>query len=389
MGLRALVVGAGSAGEGHSLALQQAGVEVAAIASRTPEVVRDVARRLNIAVASTDWRATLRDLQPDIVAVATPGDSHVAIIDAAVQQGCHLYVDKPFAPTAAEARGLWRAARAAGVKTAYAATSNYQPSALLARKLVADGAIGTLLEAEFVSHYHWPSLLPHGWPHLLAEGGGRLNNNFTHKLAIAESVCDSVSLAIAGETRNDLKRAPIVPFPHDFRQWSRSPVAPEQAAAGKWGDVDSDWSYTVLARIGPAGGNPQDAVSVTFRHSCLRRGMVRDYVAFYGTSGTIHVDQAYCQGDLHLWREGEDGFRVVPVGDDIIDALPAVQKLPHWQDGWTVPARAWSALARSFVADIAGQPHEHYFTLADGWRHQEAIDAVRASAGWSVLPTEP
>jgi predicted dehydrogenase len=387
--LRALVVGAGSAGEGHSLALQQAGVDVVAIASRTQDVVRDLARRLGVAVASTDWRATLRDLRPDIVAVATPGGSHVAIIEAAVDQGCHLYVDKPVAPTAPEARRLWRAARAAGVKTAYAATSNYQPAALLARKLVAEGAIGTVLEAEFVSHYHWPSLLPHGWPHVLADGGGRLNNNFTHKLAIAESVCDGVTLAVAGETRNDLKRAPLAPFPHDFRAWTRSPVPPEQAAAGDWAEVDSDWSYTVLARIAAAGAGGQDAASVTFRHSCLRRGMVRDYVAFYGTSGTIHVDQAYCQGDLHLWREGEDGFRVVPVGADIIDALPAVQPQPHWQEGWMVPARAWHALARAFAADIAGRPHDPYFTLADGWRHQEAIDAVRASAGWSNLPIDP
>jgi glutamyl-tRNA reductase len=55
LALRALVVGAGSAGEGHSLALQQAGVDVVAIASRTEAAVRRVAARLGIAVASTDW----------------------------------------------------------------------------------------------------------------------------------------------------------------------------------------------------------------------------------------------------------------------------------------------------------------------------------------------
>ncbi|MFM8992470.1 MAG: gfo/Idh/MocA family oxidoreductase, partial [Alphaproteobacteria bacterium] len=54
--------------------------------------------------------------------------------------GAHLYVDKPFAPTAAEARRLWAATKSAGVRSASAATSNYQPSALLARALVAEGA---------------------------------------------------------------------------------------------------------------------------------------------------------------------------------------------------------------------------------------------------------
>ena len=386
MALRAMVVGAGSAGEGHAMALRQAGAEVAAIASRTAAVVGALATRLGIPVASTDWRATLRDLRPDIVAVATPGDSHAEIIDAALAVGAHLYVDKPFAPTAAEARRLWAATKAAGVRSAYAATSNYQPSALLARALVAEGAIGELLEAEFVSHYHWHERLPYGWPHRLADGGGRLNNNFTHKLAIAESVCAGVTLEVAGETRNDLGRAPVVPFPHDFRDWTRALVPEEQARAARWAEVDSDWSYTVLARISAAGSDPAKAASVTFRHSCLRKGKHQDFVAFYGRKGTIHVDQAYCQGDVHLWREGEAGFSVVPMRADILAALPAVDAQPHWAPGWDVPARAWNALARDFVADIEGRPHRPYFTLADGLRHQEVIDAVRARAGWGAVP---
>ena len=385
MASRAMVVGAGSAGEGHAMALRQAGAEVVAIASRTASVVGALAARLGIPVASTDWRATLRELRPDIVAVATPGDSHAAIIDAALEVGAHLYVDKPFAPTAAEARRLWAATKAAGVRSAYAATSNYQPSALLARALVAEGAIGELLEAEFVSHYHWHERLPYGWPHRLADGGGRLNNNFTHKLAIAESVCRGVTLAVAGETRKDLKRAPIVPFPHDFRDWTRALVPEAQARAARWGEVDSDWSYTVLARIGAPGSDPGAAPSVTFRHSCLRKGRHQDYVAFYGRAGTIHVDQAYCQGDVHLWREGESGFSVVPMRDDILASLPPVEAQPHWAPGWDVPARAWNALARDFVADIEGRPHAPYFTLADGLRHQEVIDAVRARSGWSAI----
>ena len=114
MSLRAMVLGAGSAGEGHALALRQAGAEVVAIASRTAEVVRRVAGDLGIPVATTEWRAALADLRPDIVAVATPGDSHAEMIEAALARHCHIYVDKPVAITAAAARPLARAARAAG-----------------------------------------------------------------------------------------------------------------------------------------------------------------------------------------------------------------------------------------------------------------------------------
>jgi predicted dehydrogenase len=250
MTLSAVILGAGSAGEGHAIALRQAGVEIKAIASRTAKAVEGVAHRLGIPEASTDWISLLKTIKPDIVAVATPGDSHVAMIAAAVESNAHVYVDKPLAPSAAEAKRLWSAVSGARLKSAYAASSNYQPAALYARTLIAEGAIGQPLEAEFVSHYRWSPLLPYGWPHRLATGGGRLNNKFTHKLAIAESVLGGVTLAVTGETRNDLGRAPVAPPQHDFRDWHKSAVKPEAAAKGEWGAVDSDWSYTVLARIG-------------------------------------------------------------------------------------------------------------------------------------------
>ncbi len=389
MALKAMVLGAGSAGEGHSIALQAAGVEVAAIASRTADVVRKVADGLGIRIASTDWRKTLAEIRPDIVAVATPGDTHVEMVETALAQGCHILIDKPVAPTSADARRLAVATRKAGVKSAYAATSSYQPSALLARDLIRYGTIGTVYEAEFVSHYRWPSRLPYGWPHQLKLGGGRLNNNFTHKLAIAESVLNGVSLSIAGETRNDLKRAPKVPMPHDFRDWHKSEVSPEKAESAGWAEVDSDWSYTVLARIGAAGGDPLEAPSVTFRHSCLRKGKHQDYVAFYGANGTVHVDEAYCQGAVHLWQEGDTAFKEVPLTAEIESWLPKPQSRSNWPKGWDIVQRSWNALAREFVHDIEGKEHAPYLTIADGWRHQEVIDAVRGRAGWKDLPKEP
>jgi hypothetical protein len=58
-------------------------------------VVEHVAGQLGIPVASTNWRATLRDQRPDIVAVATPADSHAKIIEAALAQGWPLVEGPP------------------------------------------------------------------------------------------------------------------------------------------------------------------------------------------------------------------------------------------------------------------------------------------------------
>jgi hypothetical protein len=75
----------------------------------------------------------------------------------------------------------------------------------------------------------------------------------------------------------------------------------------------------------------------------------------------------------------------VPVPADILAWLPPVERRANWSAGWKVPQRAWSALARDFIADIEGR----YLTIEDGWRHQEVIDAVRGVDGWTSLPAEP
>jgi predicted dehydrogenase len=93
--LKAVVIGAGLAGEGHTVALQYAGVSVRAICSRTPEVVSELAGRMGVGHASTDWRQTLETVRPDIVAVATPAAAHEEQITAALELGCHIYADKP------------------------------------------------------------------------------------------------------------------------------------------------------------------------------------------------------------------------------------------------------------------------------------------------------
>ena len=63
--LKAMILGAGFAGQGHALALRDCGVEIVAKASRTRTVVERVAGKLDIPVASTDWERTLREIRPD------------------------------------------------------------------------------------------------------------------------------------------------------------------------------------------------------------------------------------------------------------------------------------------------------------------------------------
>jgi len=372
--LRALVFGSGFAAQEHTEALRYCGVEVVGMASRTESVVKEVAERMGIPHASGDWRKSLEDLKPDIVDVGTPGGAHLEMISAAAEAGCHIYCDKPLATNAEDAKEIYKKTREAGVKTAYAATARCNETVVLAQQLVSQGAVGEVFEVECVSHYDWPKLMPYGWSHSLEEGGGRLNNNFPHKLGIVLKVLGGEVLLATGESRNDLKRAPVGPRLHDFRLLRSSALTQAEAEKAEWREVTSDWAYTILARIGPAGTKPEDGVSVTFRHSNLQPRFLHDYVAFYGSEGSIHIEDAYAQGTVHLYARGTDKWEDVPIPAHITDSLP---KIENWA------SRNWTQLAREFVDDIQGNGYSGYLTFREGWIFQEIIDIARKSKGWT------
>ena len=374
--LRAIVLGAGYAGQGHAIALRLAGVEIAGMASRTADVGAKIAASLNIPHYNSDWYRMLAELKPDVVAVGTPGGTHLEMISAALEAGCHILADKPLATTAADSRTLCELAKSKGVKTAYAASYWYQPQALFARELVRSGVLGQVFEVEGVSHFNWPPLMPFGWPHRLEMGGGRLNNNFPHKLAIAQNILGGEVLAAMGESRNDLKRVPIGKDVHDFRDFAKQAMTAEQAAHLKWAEVNSDWAYTALLRIGDPAKDLDDAASVTFRHSALRLGRYGDYMALYGEKGTLHVDGTYMQGPMYLRTDGST-WEELAIPLSIRDSLP--DETDHTQ-------RNWNQLAREFVADILGQPHPRYLTFRDGWIYQEVIDTIRSNKCWISVP---
>ncbi|MEX0762960.1 MAG: Gfo/Idh/MocA family oxidoreductase [Dehalococcoidia bacterium] len=391
--MRALILGSGFAGQEHAAALRRCGVELVGMASRTESVVKEVAAKMDIPFATTDWRSAIKDLKPDIVAVGTPGGVHLDMCVAAAEAGSHIYCDKPLATTAADAKVIWEAARDANVKTAYASTMRYNPAVLHAKELVASGAIGEVSEVECVSHYNWPKLMPYGWSHSLSMGGGRLNNNFTHKLGIVLNVVGGQVLAAMGETRSDLKKAPVGPPVHDFRNLQASALTPEEAEKAEWKDVDSDWAYTVLAKIGAVGSDPAEGISATFRHSGMRPGVTPDYVAFYGSKGSIHIQGAYARGKL-FFRTIEGGETSNPASSSI-DIAPGgpveeletpahiAQSLPDLEND---AQRNWTILARELVDDIQGKGDAGYLTFRDGWLYQEVIDIARKSNGWTVLP---
>ena len=93
--MKVLISGTGFAGQGHADAFRAAGAEIVGIVGRTPNVVREVAGRMGIPYAGTDWQDALDACRPDIVSIATPGGAHYQPIGHAIDFGCHVFCDKP------------------------------------------------------------------------------------------------------------------------------------------------------------------------------------------------------------------------------------------------------------------------------------------------------
>ena len=368
--LKILVHGTGFAGQGHAEAFRYAGAEVIGIVGRTPSVTEAVAQKMSIPYFGTDWEKALSDCAPDIVSIGTPGGAHYAAIKSAIAQGCHVFCDKPMTTEGRTADELYNLAEQRGVKTAYAASFRYMPHVLHAKRLVAQGAIGEPQEVECISHFNLEKDIPFGWSHRKEQGGGRLNNNFTHKLSIVTSVIGETILAIKADVRDDLGKAPIVSGVHNFK--TRRDHIPKDLndPALEWGESNVEWSYTVIAKI--KSDLAKAPVSVLFRHGGLRPRFNEDHIVFYGSEGAIYIGGHYGSGPLYIYGD-DKAWHVRDLPEDIASSIPDVE-------GDT--ERNWRYLIREFVADIQGEATSPYQTFKTGSHYQNLIDVIRQNDNW-------
>ena len=373
--IKVLVHGTGFAGQGHAEAFRYAGAEIVGIVGRTESVVKQVAQDMGIAYAGTDWQQALEDCQPDVVSIGTPGGAHVDPIKQAIAFGCHVFSDKPLTADGSTSKELYELAVAKGVKTAFASSFRYMPEILHAKRLVAAGAIGEPLEVECISHFNLERDIPFGWSHRQEDGGGRLNNNFTHMMSIITSVVGEKILSIMGEVRDDLGRAPIVEGVHNFK--TRRDFIPEDIndPSLKWGESNVEWSYNVLAQL--ESEFAKKPVSVMFKHGGLHPRFNEDHIVFYGSKGAIYIKGHYGAGPLYLYGDNNGGEHK----EWLEQALPAdiAADVPD-VEGDT--ERNWRYLIREMVKDIEGKKVAPYQKFKEGSQYQQLIDLIRKNDYW-------
>lgn len=151
------VVGAGLRGRGYAKFAEAAGIgRVVAVAEP------DTARRTAFVAAHrpeavfTDWRDLVAAGRiADVAVVATQDRLHVGPAVALARLGYHLLLEKPMAPTEAEARQIADAVEEAGVIGAVCHVLRYTAYTRALKAMLDEGRIGTLVSVQHLEPVGW------------------------------------------------------------------------------------------------------------------------------------------------------------------------------------------------------------------------------------------
>lgn len=116
--IRVLVVGAGHMGRSHALAYKQIpGFEIAGLCTRSAESRGKLNQELGGSYPEFgDYYEALRETRPDAVSINTYTETHGPYALAALEAGCHIFIEKPLAETVQQAEQIVAKVRETGRK---------------------------------------------------------------------------------------------------------------------------------------------------------------------------------------------------------------------------------------------------------------------------------
>jgi predicted dehydrogenase len=124
-----------------------------------PDTVRDFAAEHQIALA-TSLDEVLADKSIQAVVLATPHTRHREQVEALAAAGKHIYCEKPFALSKADAQAMLDAVQRAGVLIGVGHHFRLMPSMRKLAELKAAGAFGTIMHVEGNYSHDWLANYP-------------------------------------------------------------------------------------------------------------------------------------------------------------------------------------------------------------------------------------
>lgn len=154
MTLRTAIVGCGKIADSHVEQVRAVGrASVVAVCDREPLMAEQLATRYAIPGRYNDMAKMLAEQAVDVVHIATPPDSHVVLACAAMQAGCHVFLEKPVALTAKQTRQIVDVAEATGKKLCVNYLYNFEAPSIELKQLLSADRLGRIVHVEATYGY--------------------------------------------------------------------------------------------------------------------------------------------------------------------------------------------------------------------------------------------
>lgn len=349
-------------------------VDMAVVAGRNEEAVRAAAATLGWRDVETDWKALVHRGDVDLVDVCTPGDTHADIAIAALRAGKHVLCEKPLANSVAEAEAMVAAAEQAPGVAMVGFTYRRVPAIQLARRLVADGRIGTVrhVRAQYLQDWIADPTVPLSWRlDRQRAGSGALGDIGAHIVDLAQFVTGEQVTGVSAVLETFVHERPVA---DSFTGLSGS------ASGDRTGPVTVDDAAIFLGRM--SGGGLATFEATRFAYG--RKNAIR--LEINGSAGSLAFDFED-MNVLHLFDATEPaataGFRRIVVTEPEHPYVGAWWPAGHGLGYEHAFTHQVVDLVGGIASGTAPAP-----TFADGLQVQRVLDAVeRSSAARSVWTT--
>jgi len=312
--------------------------------------------------AASDYRDVIADPDVDVVSICSPNFLHHEIALAAIEAGKPFWIEKPMGRGVAESREIAEAATAKGLVSAVGFNYRHAPAIAHARRLIADGALGTItnVRVAFMADYSADPMGALTWRFTRSLAGtGVLGDLLSHGADLAQYVVGRIS-SVTALTETFIRERPL-PQSGAASHFSRG------AEDGPVGPVENEDYAALLARF------ESGAVAV-LESSRVAVGPRAEYVLeVYGTKGSLRWDFQR-MNELQI-ADDLAGFRTVMMGPGMGDFArfqPGAGTGMGFDDLKTVEAHL-------FLRSV----HENTQLSAsatDAWAAAEIVEAARISS---------
>ncbi|HEY8037331.1 MAG TPA: Gfo/Idh/MocA family oxidoreductase [Methylobacter sp.] len=141
--IKVAIIGCGKMADQHAVQIQRIpGAEIVAVCDSETLMARQMSERFGVNRYFTSESEMFDTVKVDVVHVTTPPASHFDLGKAALNAGCHVYIEKPFTLNTAEAVDLIELANRKGLKVMAGHNAQFTHVMLQMRELVNSGYLG-------------------------------------------------------------------------------------------------------------------------------------------------------------------------------------------------------------------------------------------------------